>query len=221
MNVLLVAATPLETKGLVGEIGFENVNGIFQLKTDKHQFSLLHTGIGMVNTAYLVAKYIATNPRPDMAIHFGIAGSFDRQIPLGAVVEIIEDNFSELGAEDNGNFLDLAQMGFPISEIPLLYNKITNPSPSHFSLLKTTAITVNTVHGEQSSIENCQKIWNKQIETMESAAFFQIMYLEKIPFYSFRSISNYVEPRNRANWQIGLAVKNMQNFIMELIQIFP
>jgi futalosine hydrolase len=171
----------------------------------------------MVNTAYHVAKYLGKNPPPDLAIHFGIAGSFDRQIPLGAVVEIVEDNFSELGAEDNGNFLDLEKMGFPLSENPILYNKVTNPSPSDFPLLKTNAITVNTVHGEQNSIDLCQKIWHKQIETMESAAFFQIMYLEKIPFYAFRCISNYVEPRNRANWKIGLAVKNMQDFMVRLI----
>lgn len=198
-QILIVAATDFETAYLRGKI------------TESH-IHFLHTGIGMVNTAYHLGKYLAQN-RPDLAINIGIAGSFDRNIALGEVVEVVEDTFSEMGAEDKGDFLDMEKMGFPLSKEPLLYNTITNPFPSSFSLKKVNALTVNTVHGEKESILACEKRWNKQIETMEGAAFFQIMMREKIPFYAFRSISNYVEPRNRANWQIPLALANLGDFV--------
>jgi futalosine hydrolase len=31
-------------------------------------------------------------------------------------------------------------------------------------------------------------------------------------------VSNYVEKRNRENWKIGLAVKNLNDFAIELIK---
>jgi futalosine hydrolase len=31
-------------------------------------------------------------------------------------------------------------------------------------------------------------------------------------------VSNYVEKRNRDNWQIGLAVKNLNTFALDLIK---
>lgn len=200
-KILIVAATAFETADLRDKIPENHV-----------QF--LHTGIGMVNTAYHLGKYLAKN-RPDLVINIGIAGSFDRNIALGEVVEVVEDTFSEMGAEDNGNFLDMEKMGFPIAQTPLLYNTIHQAKPSPFQIKKVNALTVNTVHGEMESIAACQKRWNKQIETMEGAAFFQIMAMEKLPFYAFRSISNYVEPRNRANWQIPLALENLGTFLVE------
>lgn len=205
-KILIVAATAFETAYLREKI-----------KDNHVQF--LHTGIGMVNTAYHLGKYLAQN-RPDFAINVGIAGSFDKNIALGEVVEIIEDTFSEMGAEDNGHFLDMESMGFAITEEPLLYNTITNVAPSFLEIKKVTALTVNTVHGEKNSILACEKRWNKQVETMEGAAFFQIMCMEKIPFYAFRSISNYVEPRNRENWQIPLALTNLGTWLSGNISLF-
>lgn len=205
-HILIVAATEFETAYLRNHI-------------KDQQIHYLHIGVGMVNTAYHLGKYLAHN-HPDLAINIGIAGSFDRDIALGEVVEIIEDTFSELGAEDNGKFLDMEKMGFPLSQEPLLYNTIVNPNPSPFDIKKVNALTVNTVHGTQESILACQKLWNKQIETMEGAAFFQIMRMENIPFYAFRGISNYVEARNRDNWQIPLALETLGAFLAGNLNIF-
>lgn len=218
MQFLIVAATPPEVQPLIQHFDLQAVNtNNWQGKTDKHIIRLLVTGIGMTNTAYHLGKYLAQH-RPDFAINMGIAGTFDTNITLGTVVEIIEDTFSEMGAENHDDFLTLFDLGFPLSQIPTTYyNTFTNPNPTDSSYLKTSAITVNTVHGNAASIARCQQFWNKQIETMESAAFFQIMVEEAIPFAAFRGISNYVEPRNRANWQIGAAVKNVNLAVIEQI----
>lgn len=169
--------------------------------------TVLITGVGMTNTAYYLGKYLHEYS-PNLAINAGIGGSFDKNIPLGTAVEIIEDTFSEMGAEDKNQFLTMEALGFPLYQTPdtIYYNTFLQPNPSSLPIPKTTAITVNTVHGETESINKCIMQWNKQIETMESAAFFQIMIAEKIPFLAFRGISNYVEPRNRENWKIKEAV---------------
>ncbi|MFN0200603.1 MAG: futalosine hydrolase [Bacteroidia bacterium] len=216
-KVLLVAATLGESQLLREVFPFQKEGNYHVLGEKEREYVLLHTGIGMVNTAYQLGKYLAQY-QVDFAINFGIAGSFDRAFELGQVVEIGEDSFSEMGAEDNGNFLDLQAMGFPSVEKPLHYNTFANPLISPLSLPKTTAITVNTVHGEENAIKKCQTLWNKQLETMESAAFFQAMLMEKIPFLALRSISNYVEPRDKSRWEIGLAIKNINLLLADLIK---
>ena len=52
---------------------------------------------------------------------------------------------------------------------------------------------------------------------MEGAAFFYICSGEKIPFLALRSISNRVEPRNKNNWNIPLALDNLSEKLKEII----
>jgi futalosine hydrolase len=179
--------------------------------------SFLFTGVGMTNTAYHLGKSLALR-RPDFCINLGIAGSFDWEKELGTVVEVVEDSFSELGAEDHEAFLDMEALGFPVSKSPTHthYNTFYNPHPSDLPLPKVTGITVNTVHGNEDSIRRVQAQWNKDIETMEGAAFFQIMQEENLPFFAFRALSNYVEPRNKSRWQIPLAIQHL-NRVGEIV----
>jgi futalosine hydrolase len=51
--------------------------------------------------------------------------------------------------------------------------------------------------------------FNPDIETMEGASFFYICRREGIPFVAFRSISNRIEPRNKGNWNVKLALDNL------------
>ena len=77
------------------------------------------------------------------------------------------------------------------------------------NLPKVKAITVNTVHGNSESIKKAVRKFNPDIESMEGAAFFMACDHEKIPYVQIRSISNYVEKRNKKKWKINVAVKNM------------
>lgn len=216
-KILLVAATLPEI--------LPTIESFFFLPSDSPQIltagnlTALVTGVGMVNTAYHLGKYLAVNT-PDFAINAGIAGTFDPLLPLGSVVEITEDSFSEMGAENHEDFLTLEQMGFSLleSQNTRYFNTFSNPSPSRLAVPKVSAITVNTVHGSDASILTARKRWNKQVETMEGAAFFQIMTAENIPFCALRGISNDVEPRNRANWNIRDAVINMNALLIDFLK---
>ena len=215
---LLVAATPLETEWLRSFHAFEQKSEQLFITEHPIPLCLLHTGIGMVNTALHVGIFLAQYT-PTRAIQLGIAGSFRREIPLAQVVEVREDTFSELGAQDRQNFLSLEALGFPSlqKETTLYYNTFTNPYPSLSSLPQVTALTVNTVHGEENAIRQTHSRWNKDIESMEGAAFFQTMLHFNIPFASFRGISNYVEPRDKSKWQIKAAVENVQQQVSALL----
>jgi futalosine hydrolase len=63
--------------------------------------------------------------------------------------------------------------------------------------------------------KNYSNVLNVQIESMEGAAFFYACRQAGVPCMQIRAVSNYVEKRNRDNWQIGLAVKNLNTFAVE------
>lgn len=216
MRILFVAATEFEVGSLLGsaEIGAGS-RGKTHLRLLSPHHSLLITGVGMVATAFALGRELAAN-QYDLAINLGIAGTFDRNIVLGDLVEITEDTIAELGAEDDETFLPISQMGFGESHFKA--SKQLSAVYKEAGLKQATAITVNTVHGNEASIKKIQQRLNAQIESMEGAAFFYACREAGVPCIQIRAVSNYVEKRNRDAWQIGLAVKNLNTFAVELIQ---
>jgi futalosine hydrolase len=208
MRILVVAATLFEVESLKLKIESELQNS-FEPST--LNFQLLVTGAGMVATAFAMGKHLATH-QYDLAINLGIAGSFDKSFALGDVVEIIEDDMAELGAEDDEDFITIEKLGFGESSFRSTYSL-----PESFGLKKANAVTVNTVHGNDASIKKLSNRINAQIESMEGAAFFYACIEAGLPCMQIRAVSNYVEKRNRDAWQIGLAIKNLNTFAAELV----
>ncbi|MFB9842000.1 futalosine hydrolase [Mucilaginibacter ginsenosidivorans] len=203
MRILVVAATEFEVE-------FQNQES----RVKNQNIELLITGVGMVATAFALGRHLATN-RYDLAINLGIAGSFDRSIAVGEVVEVVEDSFSELGAEDDETFLSIEKLGFGEAHFKpsarLYDHGITH-------IRQVSAITVNTVHGNEASIKELACRIEPQLESMEGAAFFYACKQAGVPCIQIRAVSNYVEKRNRDAWQIGLAIKNLNTFAAELFK---
>jgi futalosine hydrolase len=174
----------------------------------------------MVATAFALGKHLSAN-KYDLVLNLGIAGSFDRSIALGEVVEITNDTLAELGAEDDNEFLSIDTMGFgegrfyPSKKLTDLYNLFNT-----FNLKQAAAITVNTVHGNEASIKKVTERLHPQVESMEGAAFFYACKQMDIPCLQIRAVSNYVEKRNRENWNIGLAIKNLNTFAVEFLKLY-
>jgi futalosine hydrolase len=216
MRILFVAATEFEVNSLFGSgsAGAKSPEKMHHLPLSAHH-ALLITGVGMVATAFSLGRELATN-QYDLAINLGIAGSFDRDIAPGDIVEITEDTIAELGAEDDETFLPISQMGFGESNFKAS-KKLSAIYEGH-NLKQASAITVNTVHGNEVSIQKIQQRLNAQIESMEGAAFFYACREAGVPCLQIRAVSNYVEKRNRDAWQIGLAVKNLNAFAVRLLE---
>src|SRR5690606_40118234 len=71
----------------------------------------IFTGVGMVATAYALTKALHRYT-PSYILNLGIAGSLSDELPIGSVVEIVQDTFFELGAENEDDFIPLEQLGF-------------------------------------------------------------------------------------------------------------
>ncbi len=219
MRILVVAATQPEVEPLMEALHMQKSEDEPNLFVTRHasiaNCSVLITGVGMVPTAFALARHLPHNVY-HLVINLGIAGSFDRGIALGEILEITEDTFAELGAEDDKKFISIEKLGFGAS----IFKPTSNIG--HFTkkirLKQVNAITVNKVHGNEDSIANIVERLNPQLESMEGAAFFYACRELKVPCIQIRAVSNYIEKRNRDNWQIGLAVKNLNNFAIDLIK---
>ncbi|MBK0380241.1 futalosine hydrolase [Mucilaginibacter segetis] len=213
MRILFVAATVPEVDGLVSKFKKATPTGGRYISADL-QHTLIITGVGMVAAAFAIGHEHAKN-HYDLAINLGIAGSFDRNIALGEVVEITSDTLAELGAQDDSSFLTINELGF--GESVFKASKKLADIVDGIELRKATAITVNTVHGNELSIKKIIERLNPNMESMEGAAFFYACHQAKLPCIQIRAVSNYVEKRNRDTWQIGLAVKNLNTFALQLL----
>jgi futalosine hydrolase len=160
----------------------------------------LVTGIGMVATAIELSKKLSQN-KYDLVINAGIAGSFNRSLKIGQIVEVVKDTFSEIGAQDGNQFLSPNDIELDVDSV------FHNEAKTSFD--PVSAITVNTIHGEDTSIVRVMYRLNPQIETMEGAAFFMTCQRFSVKCIQLRSISNYVEKRNKSKWDIPKAIKNL------------
>lgn len=202
MKPLIVSATTMEIADSISYL-------------DEHNVPYLITGVGMVATTYALTQYLSKN-NCDYIINVGIAGSFDKTITMGEVIEIHKDIFSELGAEDNDIFVSIEQLELGNAT----YESIMN-TDIHTELPKYDAITVNTVHGNELSIKKVKnRLPNTVIESMEGAAVFYVANQFNIGSIQVRAISNYVEKRNRLNWNIPLAIKNLNVWLKGYLDKF-
>jgi len=223
MKVLLVSATSFEIEPLYAGMRLvKKHEGHLTSYAGKNlEMDVLLTGVGMVATAYWVGRALSSNSY-DVAINAGICGSFDRQIPIGEVVNVVEDSFPEMGAEDGEYFLSLIDLDllgreeFPFTN-GILENKGIFDHPALDALRKVKGITVNKVHGHAHSIGQLLEIIQPDIETMEGAAFLYACQSIGLRCLQLRSVSNYVETRNRTAWNIPLAIRNLNLTLAELL----
>ena len=224
MRILIVAATREEIPDLMYD--FKAANNLdnqtfYKSEIENPKSEMLITGVGMVATAFEMGRHLSANSDYDLVINLGIAGSFDRNIALGEVLEITQDTFAELGAENDNEFLPIDQLGFGNATYypDLFMGNLGGFSPA-LNIRQATAITVNTVHGNEASIKKVTERLNPQLESMEGAAFFYACKQFGLPCLQIRAVSNYVEKRNRDNWKIGLAIKNLNTFAMEFLKLY-
>ncbi len=216
MKILVVSATQFEVKPLLDFLGIalpttgmNNANIDFENK----DIQVLITGVGMVNTAFMMGRYI--NSLYDIVINVGVCGAFDRQLELGQLVHITSDILSEMGAEDGDEFLTYDKLNLPGEHIFSENYTISNPFID--SLKKVKGITVNTVHGNEININKVQQLYHPDVESMEGAAFFAGCTRAGGDFIQIRAISNYVEKRDKSKWQMPLAIKNLNDFLINFI----
>ncbi|MEI7628286.1 MAG: futalosine hydrolase [Bacteroidota bacterium] len=215
MRVIISAAT-------VGEWmpSFLNVNTLYTGESQRLKLQYHQSGIGMLAASFALTK-LALEDKPDLIIQVGIAGTFDSSLLLGSVVAIHEETIGDLGVEEDGKWKDLFDLKLEKSSYhPFEKRKLPNQWLTKYNLLglkEVSGITVNEISTNPERIQKLVKKYNPGIESMEGAALHYVARETNIPFIQIRAISNYIGERDKSNWQMKLAIDNLNQTLLKYI----
>jgi len=224
MKILLVASSNSEIKPLRDKLTFVsklNAN-LVNYRLGTLDIDILITGHGSVAMVYHLVKTMHVYSY-DLAINLGIAGSFDYFLELGFVVNVVQDQFADLGFEEKDAFFTLSEKEL-LKEDSFPFTGELLRSLGNFeidvvdSLIPVKAITVNTLHGRQENTQRVKKRFKSEIETMSGAAFFYACLMEKIPFLQIRAVSYFIEIPKVDNWNLPLAISNLTATTLDLLE---
>lgn len=182
---------------------------------------ILTTGVGMVAAAVWCSRALARTAY-DVALNFGVCGSFDAALLPGTVVHVTSDRIAELGAEDDDRFLTIEELQLlGGDDFPFRRGALRNVEPPANAAIRrlpaVSAITVNTVHGRAASIADVMARFHPQVESMEGAAFMYACLVHGVPFAQVRAVSNVVETRNRDAWKMPEAIRRLGDAALEIL----
>jgi futalosine hydrolase len=208
MNCLLVSATPFEIAPFLEK----------RAKNNAPAPDVLVSGIGLVAAAYAITRQLQLR-KYDVVLQAGIAGCFDRQLPLGSVVSISRDTIADQGVMEDGTLKTVFDMKLaPENRFPYTKSWLVNP---HKEWLKKTgrkavkAISVNEISTGRKRIALLAEKYGAVAESMEGAAFHYACLMEGVPFVQLRGLSNYVGERNKAKWKMKDAIVSLNEAMEE------
>ena len=221
MKILVISATWMEAKFLADELQQtrERSHHVRHYRYGENEVDILVSGIGITATTFHLTSTLLRE-KYDMVIDTGIAGSFDHDLHIGEVVNVVAEEFGDLGIEKQDEFLTLFESGFLNPDDYPFENGLIKPIqvPLLVEVRKVRGVTFSKSHGRASSISEIRNKFSAQVETMEGAAVFFVCNWLGIPSCQIRAISNYVEPRDTAKWNIPLALENLASNILKVFQ---
>ena len=213
MKILLTAATTFEIEPALQLIEKKGL-------LSDNEVEVLITGIGPVNTTYLLTTSIL-NSKPGLVIQAGIAGSFNyNELPPGKTVLVKYDAFGDSGMEEKGVFTTVFDAGFAgKNHFPFTDGWLINQHPvlNNSVLPVVKSVTINKVSDSPLQKEQLIKTFSPQTETMEGAALHYVCLQQNAPFLQIRSISNEVGERDKSKWKIKEAVENLNTELIKLL----
>lgn len=207
MSIFITASTEFELHALQSK-----------LVDFSHEIEFHVTGVGILESTFKLTEL--TKQNPELIIQIGIAGAYFQELAIGECVLVNSELLADQGAEDHENFLDVFDLNLQQpNKFPFSGAQLRNPWIHHYpnNFKQVLGATVNLSAGKLSTIELRKNKFKADIETMEGAALHYVCLQKNIPFLQFRAISNYVEPRNKDNWEIELALQNLSNQVSEFI----
>jgi futalosine hydrolase len=213
MDILLIAATAREIEPF-----FE-----YYRNTKRRQdVDVLITGIGLTAVTYHLLKQLSIK-KPGLVIQAGVAGCFDKKIPLGTVVAVKKETIADQVVIEQKKLKTLFDLDLvPHDQFPFTKGWLVNKTPvlEKVKLQKVKAISINEITTSKQKIKLYRTAFNPVIESMEGAALHYTCLMEKIPFIQLRSISNYIGERNKKKWDLLRSITNLNKELIRLIESF-
>jgi futalosine hydrolase len=211
MDILLVAATAKEIEPF-----FE-----YYRNTKRRQdVDVLITGIGLTAATYHLLKQISLK-KPGLIVQAGVAGCFDKKIPLGTVVAVKKETIADQSVIELKKLKTLFDLDLvPHDQFPFTKGWLVNKTEvlKKINLQKVKAISVNEITTSKQKIKFYKEAFEPVIESMEGASLHYTCLMEKIPFIQLRSVSNYIAERNKKKWDMQKSLINLNKELISLIE---
>src|SRR5580698_3584466 len=178
------------------------------------QVPLIVTGVGAVNAAYALTRYLDRNEVKGIVV-CGIGGAYPGSgLRIGEVVCAESECYGDLGAWSPDGFLDMRALGFPVigGDAPI-YNVI--PLQIFPASRRAGFVTVNTCTGADDAARALEARTGGAVESMEGAAIAHVAALAGIPVGEVRGVSNMVGNRDRGAWRVQEAALAAQKELLD------
>jgi len=188
-------------------------------------------GVGKINAAAATAALIERH-RPRLVINTGCGGAFPGSgLSVGDLAVASSEILGDEGVQTSEGWLDLQQIDMPslVLEQRRFYNEI--PLSSHAAekamllagycgvgLARGRFVTVSTCSGSLRRGEELARRYGAVCENMEGAAVALVCLRYGIDCLEIRGISNLVDERDPASWDIRGAVENAQRLVLKYLE---
>ncbi len=212
--ILFVAATFREMESFIQ--GVLPVS-VFKGKGTVQKFrgmnvGFLICGVGPLNAAITLERYLESNNHTLYVINIGIAGSYDLQnLPLGSICVARKEIWPEYGVRTGNYFADPEKLGFPLDKKvqEVVWNSLyleSGPFKNEAGLNfdsgwhEGVSVTLAGVSSCHDHVRELKDHFQGDMENMEGFALAYCCHLRSIPFIEIRSISNLAGSRNKSEW---------------------
>jgi futalosine hydrolase len=241
-TIAILAAVPLETEMIRSYWGpwkISDLGGfhLYRRKSAGMTIEILHSGVGKANAA--AAATLLALHQPQALLVVGCGGALPgSRLQVGDLALASSEIFGDEGMLTPQGFQDLAAMNLPLlsSSSPPLYNTCpVDPdwlqrakeqltpfaAAAGIALATGPFVTVSTCSGTTSGGEILSRRSGGICENMEGAAVALVCARHNIPFCEVRGISNLVEDRNLAHWDLAGAAAIAQQALIALLCTEP
>lgn len=194
------------------------------------------SGMGKTNAAH-AATILIRDYSPSIVINFGAGGAYPKAgLDVGDVMVADAEIYGDEGVVDKAGFHGTEHMGIPLlkksgkkyfNEFGFnrsLAGKAVKAAVKAFegaadapTVGRGRFVTVSTCSGTRKRAAEVQKMWGAVCENMEGAAIAHICALYGVPLIEIRGISNIVEDRDTAKWDLQLASRNCCRAVVQLL----
>lgn len=204
---------------------------VYEGKIGTIRLLLAVTGIGKVNAASAVTALLERHT-PELLINTGCAGAYHGSgLAVGDLAIAVAEVFGDEGVLTPLGWEPLQMIGIPVAvrhgksyynEFPLSLlatEKAVRLAMALGLVIKRGRfVTVSTCSGTKTRGDELASRFGGICENMEGAAVAQVALAYGVDCLEIRGISNMVEDRNLATWNIPLAVAQSQRFILKFIE---
>lgn len=180
----------------------------------------LRLGVGKCEASVSLVRRLASAPRPDLVIGFGVCGAYrDAATPVGLLeLCLVEsDTFADEGVATPEGFRSLRDLGLG-SIGPFAADGAWNERAREWlpEARLVRAATVSTCGGTDALARDLAGRSNAAIETMEGAAIALACERLGLPWIQLRCVSNYTGDRERGEWRLDGAVARLKESVLAL-----